>query len=54
MTYINVAFLYGARGNHGGHAVAPQTVSQYRGHHRVAVGNVLTALVGQRDDHLQG
>ena len=49
--YFEVALLRGDGGNHGGHAVSPQTVLQHRGHQRVPVGDVGAAL-RQRNDNL--
>lgn len=47
---------YWYRGNHGGAAVASEAVSQHRGHHGVAVGDVRApgarADLLQRNNHL--
>jgi hypothetical protein len=50
--YFEVGLVHGDGGDHGGHAVAPQTVPQHRGHQGVPVGDVGAAL-RQRNDNLE-
>lgn len=50
--YINIPRLHWHHGDHGGHAVASQTVSEHRGHHGVSVRNVRAILLWQSCDDL--
>lgn len=52
ITHIQVLFFSRTSGNHSGHTIATQAVSQHRCHHGISIGHVCPVLLSQSNDYL--